>query len=227
MADEPDERKKALQALTVAQLKGLADAFGVDLKPEEADPLKSLFVEQLKGKDLYVDRLYRAKKKVSLDAIRAAKIGDAPKQVEGGQPAPKKPEQFLTPTLAPQKTATMVSFDEVVGYLEQYRFISRYSEESSYEIELAGSLRERFGTIIRQNPVAVPGRRLAIDLDVGGIGIELKFNATATILRNAAQQLADYKLFYGDRLVFLCIGTPGLDQYKNDIRNVGVVFIEK
>lgn len=226
-SSEPDERKKALRTLTVPQLQALASKFNVDTSPEQQEMILGVPMGEVrKGKDLLVHRLYKSKK-VTLEEIAAVKEG-APSRAKG-EPAVKQPATgpLVTPTLASQRERTKVDFDTLVAYLDQYRFISRYSDESSYEIELAGALRERFGTIIRQNPVAVPGRRLTIDLDVGGIGIEIKFNASATTLRNAAQQLVDYKTFYADRLVFVCVATPGQEQYKNDIRALGVTYIEK
>lgn len=232
----PSERRKLLKSLSLAQLDELATANGVDTSEEEesSNPLdfsdlgRALVGDAPKrGKALLVDRLDDATRKVPISKIRA--------MVNGEKAMPKEQPSRAARTIVPlpstgrtgAKRAVRVELHDVVSYLEAYQFISRYAEELNYEVELAGALRERFGTVVRQNPVAVPGKRLTIDLDVGGVGIEVKFAATAVTLRNAVQQLQDYKHFYDDRLVLLLIGTPGQDQYKNDVRNIGAVLVEK
>lgn len=224
------KRRKALEEMSMAQLRQLAKDLGVELRNE------GFFSsgEALRSKDEVIEKILASGKATpaKLAALKAS-VPPAPStETPPGDVKPAKeskpPLGPTTPTVASSKSPPLVAFEEVVHYLDQYRFISRYREEAFYEVELAGALRERFGTVVRQNPVPVAGKRLAIDLDVGGVGIEIKANVTTDKpLRDALAQLADYRQHYGEKLVFLLIGTHGLDARKQDIRQTGVVFIEK
>jgi hypothetical protein len=225
------ERRALLEAMTVKDLKSLASAHGVDVKPR-AGILGSMEAE---GKELIVQRMFDDTRNLPIGVIRdfAGKKRDGDTQqvvFSRSEPEPIA----TTPTLAPTRSSPQVAFEEVVGYLEQYRFISRYQQETLYEVELAGALRERFGTVMRQFPVPksqtdTNERPKIIDLDVGGTGIEVKFAIKKQAEWSALEeQVALYKPHYGERLVVLLIGVDANEDHRSHrLREKGVVVVNK
>lgn len=216
-----------LRSMTVEQLRAFALEHGVSAETTPQGFTENLTL--LKGKDLLVHRLSLTNTPASaVTEFKAAwKARKSDEKRESATPAAS------TPTLAPTRTVPLVSFEEVVAYLEQYRFISRYTEELHYEIELAGALREKFGTVIRQFPV--PGshesgtRPRVIDLDVNGTGIEVKYALKGD--KNWAaldEQMARYRPHYGERVITLLIGVEANDDHRvNRLRGTGVVVVVK
>lgn len=223
---------EVLDTMTVKQMKAFAEKMGYDIDTKNPGFLVKLTAGGDAGQKQILRHAILLKgaspRELREFLVEYEKTTAKAKAETSDVPAPKIAKAaMLTPTLAPQSKVPLVSFEDVVGYLDQYRFISRYTDESYYEVELAGALRERFGTVIRQNPVPVGGKRLTIDLDVGGVGIELKFDVKPKALQAAVGQLQDYKAFYGEKLVLLLIATPDGMQYKNEIRASGVILVEK
>lgn len=131
---------------------------------------------------------------------------------------------------SPSRPPTLVPFDEVLTYVTSYNFMANYDLESLYQAELAGALRERYGTSLvrKEFPVPIPGKRRIIDIDIGGVGVEIKSHLrTGVSLRNAKAQLEEYMQHYGSNLIFLLIGTQGLAADKHDIRALPITFIDR
>lgn len=217
------ERSRILESLTVKQLRALATQFGVDVKPKGG--LGSILIDGgQEGKELLVARLNADTSNLPFEKLKV--------WVSDQREATVKPREApaaiaVTPTIAPTRSAPMVSFDEVYAYLDAYRFISRYQDERSYELELAGALRERFGTVMRQLPV--PGvvnenkRTKSIDLDVGGIGIELKYDLSPKEWVDTLSQIESYRTHYGEKLIVLLISTA-FSQQEHALRELAHII---
>lgn len=206
------ERTRLLRAMTIKDLEALAASHGVDVAPR--DGFRG--IGEPTGKDLLVQRIDLATSQVPFPAIKAyaeklKQLHVVPSGATTDVPESQRAAP-MTPTLASQKSSPIVAFEDVYAYVVSYRFISRYPNEREYEIELAGALRERFGTVVRQYPV--PGvtndsnKTLSIDLDVGGTGIEIKYGLERKDQDwdRALTQVERCRNHYGDRLIVLLIG---------------------
>jgi hypothetical protein len=118
-----------------------------------------------------------------------------------------------TPRLAhksdPQLTA-------VSSFLAQYRPSERFGREGEFEVELAQALRGRFGNahVLRQVPVG-EGR---IDIQVFGIGLELKIAGSSGSLLRLTDQVADYRDHYGPNLIVVILDDTGGNEQVSNLR---------
>lgn len=216
-----------LRKLTLEQLRALATEHGLSDSTEPQGVGEKMWM--LKGKDMLVQRL-------SLSSLREEDITTFKKSWAPRQAASQDGSRggATTPTLAPTRSAPQVAFHEIVGYLEDYRFISRYDDERLYEVELAGALRERFGIVSRQYPVpnssATGQNPRVIDLDVAANGIEVKFGLRGTNKPwdDLRAQLESYKQHYAERVIVLLIACDASQDHRvHELREKGYVVITK
>lgn len=251
-ATTPGPRAAILQQFTLVQLKDIAKEHGIELRATGVFEAG----EVLKSKPEIVQKLANASNSLPTRVIEAYArrhgIGVGPSVAEASVPAaaskpapaavppnavatspdesPREPPPRITQSTSPiTRPPTTIPFDEVLAYVKAYNFMSNYGEEASYQAELAGALRERYGAVVRKEyPVPVVGKRRTIDIDVGGVGIEIKANLrTGVSLRNARAQLEEYLQHYGPNLIFMLIGTHGFNAEKHDIRNLRVTFLDR
>jgi hypothetical protein len=138
------------------------------------------------------------------------------------QPAPSTPVPEYTP---PQ----IDSLRAVMEFLDSYRPDQRYHEEDKYEIELALKLGHRFGVQNVRRQRNVPGGR--IDIEVLGIGVELKLPKTKAQLYSLEGQATGYQRYYGPNLAVLIVNEEmkytDVNEYVNKLRDRGIqVFVK-
>lgn len=113
--------------------------------------------------------------------------------------------------------------ENVVDFIESWRPSNRFKDESKYEIELAAQLRNRFGNEAVLTQFNVPGGR--IDIEVLGIGVELKVPSKVQMQRLVGQSLM-YKKHYGPNVIAVIFAdkakTQDIIAFGNDLRTHGI-----
>jgi hypothetical protein len=138
-------------------------------------------------------------------------------------PSPSKPLAAV-PTRIPSATIDTPrlahmpdpQLKAVSSFLAQYRPSERFGREGEFEVELAQALRGRFGNahVLRQVPVG-EGR---IDIQVFGIGLELKIAGSSSSLLRLTDQVADYRDHYGPNLMVVILDDTGGNEQVSNLR---------
>lgn len=103
-------------------------------------------------------------------------------------------------------------------FFDTYRPSARFKNEMAYEVEVAAMLRAKFGEENVRTQVSIYGGR--IDLEVMGVGIELKVPATRGNLQTLLGQVATYANFYGPNLIVVIMGDLARVQDVNEFAGI-------
>ena len=119
--------------------------------------------------------------------------------------------------------------DSVARFIDEWRPTKPYEKEEGYEIELEMRLRNTFGDKCVKNQMHVLDGR--IDIDVMGIGIELKVPTNKAMLQRLVGQARMYRKHYGPNLVVVIItGKAKLQDilaFKSDLEEDGIKVLVK
>jgi hypothetical protein len=106
----------------------------------------------------------------------------------------------------------------VSEFLEKYQPSQRFRNEQSYEIEVAQAMRHNFGNENVKTQANIPGGR--IDIEVLGIGVEIKVPASRGQLQTLLGQTSVYRNYYGANLVILVFNDLAKYQDVNEFANI-------
>ena len=150
------------------------------------------------------------------------------------QPQPYVPPlefpESQSPTLIPEAHAPQIPQLQMISeFIEAYRPSRRFANEQAYEIELAQALRGRFGEENVKTQVTIYGGR--IDIEVLGIGLEIKVPASRSQLQTLLGQISIYKNSYGSNLMIVIFNDLGKHQdvteFSSLLRAKGIpVFVK-
>lgn len=119
-------------------------------------------------------------------------------------------------------------FVRVAEFLDQYRPSRRFDRELYFQIELAEALRGRFGREVVQTEVPIPGGG-RVDIEVLGVGVELKIAGSTQATRDLPAQLKTYQDHYGPNLVAVVFDDVRdqtlLTSVRDDLRDMGVRMV--
>jgi hypothetical protein len=120
-------------------------------------------------------------------------------------------------------------FDGVVRFIEDWEPTKPHETEEGYQLDLEIRLRTAFGEDRVKTQLHVLGGR--IDLDVMGIGIELKVPTNMNMLRSLIGQARMYRRHYGPNLVLVIMSgrtkLQNILQYKTELEDDGFDVILK
>lgn len=119
------------------------------------------------------------------------------------------PMTAARPPRAPQ-------YDRLADFLDRYAPSDRFAREREFEIELAQALRNEFGRLHVQRQVPIP--QGIIDIQVSGIGIELKIAGTPGSVQRLPGQLTGYREHYGPNLMVVVIDDTGDEEGMLELR---------
>lgn len=138
-------------------------------------------------------------------------------------PSPTTRPEPLPPTPPSPAIQARPDLERVIEFIETWHPSNRFKDESKYEIELAAQLRHRFGNEAVLTQFNVSGGR--IDIEVLGIGIELKVPSKVQMQRLVGQSLM-YKRHYGPNIVVVIFNdrakTQDIIAFGNDLRGQGI-----
>jgi|GEM_PF-3017843 len=139
-------------------------------------------------------------------------------------PQPSVPEILPVPSIPPRP-----EFDGVVRFIDEWRPTKPYKDEVGYEVELDTRLRTTFGDTCVKNQLHILDGR--IDVEVMGIGIELKVPTNKAMLQRLVGQTRMYRKHYGPNLVVVIItGKAKLQDilaFKSDLEEDGIKVLVK
>jgi len=119
-------------------------------------------------------------------------------------PLPSGSPPVPIPKAVPPKSA---QFDRVAEFLDRFQPSDRFGREREYEIELAQALRTEFGRLHVRRQVPIP--QGIIDIEVCGIGIELKIAGTPGSVQRLAEQTSGYREHFGPNLMAVVFDDTG------------------
>jgi hypothetical protein len=99
-------------------------------------------------------------------------------------------------------------FLRVAEFIDQYRPSRRFDRELFLQIELAEALRGKFGREAVTTEVTIPGGG-RVDIEVCGVGVELKVAASTAALATLPSQLENYRDHYGPNLIAVVFDDTG------------------
>jgi hypothetical protein len=138
---------------------------------------------------------------------------------ETASPAPLEFPEVGPPGLIPEPVAPQIAQLQMVSeFLEGYRPSQRFRSEQAYEIEVAQSMRHRFGAENVKTQANIPGGR--IDIEVLGIGVEIKVPTSRGQLQTLLGQVSIYRTYYGANLVVLVFNDLAKYQDVNEFANI-------
>lgn len=153
--------------------------------------------------------------------IAAAQTHIAPNPPPSSPPPPPRPAVPATPPSSsiprpPPRHMPDAQLPAVSNFLAQYRPSERFGREGEFEVELAQALRGRFGNqhVLRQVPVG-EGR---IDIQVFGVGVELKIAGSPSSLLRLTDQVAEYRDHYGPNLIVVILDDTGGNEQITNLR---------
>ncbi len=147
--------------------------------------------------------------------------------------AAQPPLQFPeapSPTLIPEPHAPQVAQLQMVAeFLQSYVPSKRFRNEQAYEIEVAQAMRHQFGTENVKTQANIYGGR--IDIEVLGIGVEIKVPANRTQLQTLLGQVSIYRNYYGPNLMVVIFNdlckVQDVTEFQNVLLGRGVqVFVK-
>src|SRR6266566_4003704 len=133
--------------------------------------------------------------------------------------APLEFPEVPPPGLIPEPVAPQIAQLQMVSeFLEKYQPSQRFRNEQSYEIEVAQSMRHHFGNENVKTQANIPGGR--IDIEVLGIGVEIKVPTSRGQLQTLLGQVSIYRNYYGANLVILVFNDLAKYQDVNEFANI-------
>ena len=140
------------------------------------------------------------------------------------------PPETPSPTLIPQGHAAQIPQLQLVQeFVESYRPSRRFANEQAYEIEMAQAARAKFGEEAVKTQVMIFGGR--IDMEILGIGIELKCPNSRTQLQTLLGQTQIYRNSYGPNLMVVIFQDlakqQDLHEFGNLLRQRGIPVLVK
>jgi hypothetical protein len=163
--------------------------------------------------------------------------GVAPSEVPSGTTITKPPEHEAiapsTPPVSEIRSAPTIpildEFDDILRFIDEWRPTKPYGDEGGYEVELDTRLRTRFGdTCVKNQRHVLDGR---IDIEVMGVGVELKVPTNKAMLQRLVGQTMMYRKHYGPNLIVVIIaGRAKLQDvmaFKSDLELVGTRVVIK
>jgi hypothetical protein len=105
---------------------------------------------------------------------------------------------------------------DVSSFLADYRPSERFGREGEFGVELAQAFRGRFGNehVVRQVPVG--GGR--IDIQIFGVGVELKIAGSPGSLLRLTDQVEAYREHYGPNLIVVILDDTGGGEQVSSLR---------
>lgn len=151
------------------------------------------------------------------------------------QYAPSEPPPLEFPetpptTLIPEPVAPQIAQIQMVAeFLGSYSPSQRFRNEQSYEIEVAQAMRHHFGPENVKTQANIPGGR--IDIEVLGIGVEIKVPISRGQLQTLLGQVSIYRNYYGSNVVVLIFNDfakfQDVNEFANLLRGRGIqVFVK-
>jgi hypothetical protein len=151
------------------------------------------------------------------------------------QYAPSEPPPLEFPetpptTLIPEPVAPQIAQLQMVAeFIESYHPSQRFRNEQSYEIEVAQAMRHHFGSENVKTQANIPGGR--IDIEVLGIGVEIKVPISRGQLQTLLGQVSIYRNYYGSNVVVLIFNDftkfQDVNEFANLLRGRGIqVFVK-
>lgn len=151
-------------------------------------------------------------------------------QQESTQITPSELPKRFTPQPTPEPSAP--SFEPikmVISVLERYCPSQRFRDEKKYEIEVAQAMRHYFQPDNVKTQANIPNGR--IDIEVMGVGVEIKVPASRSALHTLLGQVQIYRNYYGTNVVVLIFNdlakSQDINEYCNILRGQGVSVIVK
>ena len=133
--------------------------------------------------------------------------------------APLEFPEVPSPTLIPEPAAPQIAQLQMVSeFLGNYRPSQRFRNEQAYEIEVAQAMRHHFGNENVKTQANIPGGR--IDIEVLGIGVEIKVPNSRGQLQTLLGQTSIYRNYYGANLVILVFNDLAKYQDVNEFANI-------
>ncbi len=133
--------------------------------------------------------------------------------------APLEFPEVPSPNLIPEPAAPQIAQLQMVSeFLENYRPSQRFRNEQAYEIEVAQAMRHHFGSENVKTQANIPGGR--IDIEVLGIGVEIKVPNSRGQLQTLLGQTSIYRNYYGANLVILVFNDLAKYQDVNEFANI-------
>lgn len=133
--------------------------------------------------------------------------------------APLEFPEAPSPTLIPEPAAPQIAQLQMVSeFLESYRPSQRFRNEQAYEIEVAQAMRHHFGNENVKTQANIPGGR--IDIEVLGIGVEIKVPTSRGSLQTLLGQMSIYRNYYGANVVVLVFNDLAKYQDVNEFGNI-------
>ena len=135
-----------------------------------------------------------------------------------------------SPSLIPEAQAPQIAQLQMVSeFLENYRPSRRFRNEQAYEIEIAAEMRQQFGAENVKTQVSIYGGR--IDVEVLGIGVEIKVPASRGQLQTLLGQISIYRQQYGPNLMVVIFSDlakmQDITEFANVLRGRGVTVFVK
>lgn len=147
-----------------------------------------------------------------------------------GPPEPPSVPVDQTPALPAAAIPMVALFPEVEGFVRRFQPSRRFGREREYQIALEQALCDRFPLATVQPERTLPGGD-RVDIDLGGVGIELKVAASVQALQGLPEQLGRYRTFYGPNLIAVIFDDTGgfheLSQVTNRLTEMGFCFVVK
>lgn len=159
-----------------------------------------------------------------------ARQESAAPQYAPSEPAPLEFPETPPTTLIPEPVAPQIAQLQMVAeFLESYRPSQRFRNEQSYEIEVAQAMRHHFGPENVKTQANIPGGR--IDIEVLGIGVEIKVPISRGQLQTLLGQVSIYRNYYGSNVVVLIFNDfakfQDVNEFSNLLRGRGIqVFVK-
>jgi hypothetical protein len=151
-------------------------------------------------------------------------------QYAASEPPPLEFPETPPTTLIPEPVAPQIAQLQMVAeFLESYRPSQRFRNEQSYEIEVAQAMRHHFGPENVKTQANIPGGR--IDIEVLGIGVEIKVPISRGQLQTLLGQVSIYRNYYGSNVVVLIFNDfakfQDVNEFSNLLRGRGIqVFVK-
>jgi len=122
------------------------------------------------------------------------------------------------------------SFNEVYDWLTKFQHKKPENREALYEKELDIMASEKFGSKNVRTQVNVTDGR--IDMEICGVGIELKLPKSDNELEITMKNLRKYKKHYGDNLILVMYFGKGARRdvvhgYLDQVESLGITYITK
>lgn len=139
-------------------------------------------------------------------------------------------QELPSPSLIPEaRPPQVVQLQMVSEFLESYRPSQRFRNEQAYQIELAQAMRHHFGEENVKTQVSIVGGR--IDIEVLGIGVEVKVPGSRSQLQTLLGQVSIYRNFYGPNMGVVIFNdfakVQDVNEFSNILRGRGVLVFAK